>query len=73
MGILIVMMFFIIVIIVFVITGNFWKTEEQGSCSYCKGELSTCKITVTNDSGTNVYCNPYCLEQGLKKDAETES
>ena len=56
---------FILAILLFLITRGFWKTTEQKDCSYCKGELTKCKITIIDESGTKVYCNPDCLALGL--------
>jgi hypothetical protein len=65
-GLMIVLYLVILAILLLILVRLFCKTTENKECSYCKGELSNCKITVTNDCGTNIYCDPYCLGQGLK-------
>lgn len=56
---------FALIILVAIITGHFWNNTEHQICSHCGGKLSFCRITLTNESGTKVYCDPHCLDQEM--------
>lgn len=50
------------------------KTKKVKHCDHCGGEFHGCTITVvTGHDSAKTYCDPYCVEQGMKKDAETQS
>ena len=57
---------FIVIVLDLILIGKLWVVVPDLKCSYCDGDVTTCKIVVTDENGTNIYCNPYCLEQGLK-------
>ena len=71
-GIIIILTIFIIIVLFLILTDNFWVRVQEPKCDFCNGEITNCTITVTDKKGTKVYCDPDCLEQGLKND-NTES